>query len=196
MTSSSIEHGTESDTESDSGPGYLVALRINGEPYRIPIDVRSTLLDVLRERLHLTGTKKGCDHGLCGACTVALDGERVVSCLTLAASVDGSEVVTIEGLAAEATLHPVQQAFLDCDGFQCGYCTPGQVSSARAMLEEFQRGDLSTATFDGTRAEVIDGCTRLSRPEIRERMAGNICRCGAYANIVEAIESVAPERRR
>lgn len=199
MTSSSIESetesGTESGTESDSAPGYVVALRINGEPHRIPIDVRSTLLDVLRERLHLTGTKKGCDHGLCGACTVALDGERVVSCLTLAVSVDGSDVVTIEGLAAEATLHPVQQAFLDCDGFQCGYCTPGQVSSARAMLEEFQRGDLSTATFDGTRAEVIDGCARLSRSEIRERMAGNICRCGAYANIVEAIESVAVERR-
>jgi xanthine dehydrogenase YagT iron-sulfur-binding subunit len=184
MSSSSVEPA-----------GHAVELRINGQAHRVTVDVRSTLLDLLRERLHMTGTKKGCDHGLCGACTVTLDGERVVSCLTLAASIDGSDVLTIEGLAAEAALHPVQRAFLDCDGFQCGYCTPGQISSARAMLEEYQRGDLSLATFEGTRADVIGGCRRLSGPEIRERMAGNICRCGAYANIVEAIESVAEARR-
>ena len=174
--------------------GYAVQLRINGDVHDLTIDVRSTLLDVLRERLHLTGTKKGCDHGLCGACTVAVDGERVVSCLTLAASVDGSEVLTIEGIAEDGELHPVQRAFVDCDGFQCGYCTPGQISSAHAMLAEFQRGDLSTATFEGTRADVVGGCARLTEPEIRERMAGNICRCGAYANVVEAIASVAEER--
>ncbi|MDV3130149.1 2Fe-2S iron-sulfur cluster-binding protein [Mycobacterium sp. 21AC1] len=173
---------------------HPIELRINGEVRQITIDVRSTLLDVLREGLHLTGTKKGCDHGLCGACTVSLNGERVLSCLTLAASVDGSEVLTIEGVAGDADLHPVQQAFLDCDGFQCGYCTPGQISSAHAMLEEYRRGDLSTATFDGTRDDVITGCPRLTRAEIRERMAGNICRCGAYANIVEAIEAVVESR--
>lgn len=170
---------------------HTVQLRINGEAHVVTADIRSTLLDLLRERLHLTGTKKGCDHGLCGACTVAVDGERVVSCLTLAASVAGSEVLTIEGIAGESELHPVQQAFLDCDGFQCGYCTPGQISSAHAMLAEYERGDLSTATFDGTRKDVVRGCTRLTAPEIRERMAGNICRCGAYANIVEAIEKAA-----
>jgi len=173
--------------------GYTVGLRINGELHQITADIRSTLLDLLRERLHLTGTKKGCDHGLCGACTVAVDGERVVSCLTLAASVDGCEVLTIEGIAEGADLHPVQQAFLDCDAFQCGYCTPGQISSAHAMLAEYRRGDLSMATFEGTRDDVINGCSRLTVPEIRERMAGNICRCGAYANIVEAIEVAVAE---
>ncbi|WP_123023366.1 (2Fe-2S)-binding protein [Mycolicibacterium stellerae] len=191
MSTSSI---APSGAESGCAPDHVVQLRINGQRHTVTIDVRATLLDVLRERLRLTGTKKGCDHGLCGACTVSVDDERVVSCLTLAASIDGSDVLTIEGIAAGAELHPVQQAFLDCDGLQCGYCTPGQISSARAMLEEYQRGDLSTATFDGTRADVIGGCTRLSGPEIRERMAGNICRCGAYANIVEAIESVAEQR--
>jgi xanthine dehydrogenase YagT iron-sulfur-binding subunit len=174
--------------------GHTVRLRINGDVHQVLIDVRSTLLDLLRERLHLTGTKKGCDHGLCGACTVAVDGERVVSCLTLAASIDGSEVVTIEGIADGEDLHPLQQAFVDCDGFQCGYCTPGQISSAHAMLAEYERGDLSMATFGGSRNDVISGCPRLDVPEIRERMAGNICRCGAYANIVEAIESVAEDR--
>lgn len=173
---------------------HAIQLRINGDVRHITVDVRSTVLDVLRERLHLTGTKKGCDHGLCGACTVSVNGERVLSCLTLAASVDGGEVRTIEGIAGDADLHPVQQAFLDCDGFQCGYCTPGQISSAYAMLAEYQRGDLSTATFDGTRDDVITGCPRLTAPEIRERMAGNICRCGAYANIVEAIATVAENR--
>ncbi|MHA3020908.1 2Fe-2S iron-sulfur cluster-binding protein [Mycobacterium sp. BMJ-28] len=173
---------------------HTVQLCINGDVHQMKTDVRSTLLDLLRERLHLTGTKKGCDHGLCGACTVSVDGERVVSCLTLAVSVDGSDVLTIEGIADGDDLHPLQQAFLDCDGLQCGYCTPGQISSAHAMLAEHRRGDLSLATFDGTRSDVITGCPRLSGPEIRERMAGNICRCGAYANIVEAIETVAEDR--
>jgi xanthine dehydrogenase YagT iron-sulfur-binding subunit len=173
---------------------HAVALRINGVPQRISADVRTTLLDLLRERLNLTGTKKGCDHGLCGACTVSVDGERVVSCLTLAASIDGSDVLTIEGIADGDELHPLQRAFLDCDGFQCGYCTSGQISSAHAMLAEHARGDLSMASFDGPRDEVANGCARLSQKEIRERMAGNICRCGAYANIVAAIAAVAEER--
>lgn len=166
-------------------------LCINGEPRQVTTDVRSTLLDLLRERLHLTGTKKGCDHGLCGACTVSVDGERVVSCLTLAASIDGADVLTIEGIGSDDDLHPLQKAFIEFDGFQCGYCTPGQISSAHAMLAEHQRGDLSMVTFDGSRDDVITGCTRLTDSEIRERMAGNICRCGAYANIVEAIRASA-----
>ncbi|MBO0680373.1 2Fe-2S iron-sulfur cluster binding domain-containing protein [Mycolicibacterium sp. S2-37] len=179
----------------EPGGGPVVELRINGVSQRISTDVRTTLLDLLRERLHLTGTKKGCDHGLCGACTVSVDGERVVSCLTLAASIDGSDVLTIEGIEGEADLHPLQRAFVDCDGFQCGYCTSGQISSAHAMLTEHARGDLSTASFEGSREDVISGCARLSTAEIRERMAGNICRCGAYANIVAAIAAVAEEPR-
>lgn len=178
-------------TEVSMSNDYDLCLRVNGTIHSIAVDVRSSLLDLLRERLHLTGTKKGCDHGLCGACTVSVNGERVVSCLTLAASVDGSDVLTIEGIAGGDALHPLQRAFLECDGFQCGYCTPGQISSAHAMLAEHRRGDLSMATFDGTRDDVLTGCPRLTKVEIRERMAGNICRCGAYANIVEAIESAA-----
>lgn len=172
---------------------HTIELRINGQWRTATADVRTTLLDLLRERLRLTGTKKGCDHGLCGACTVAVDGERVVSCLTLAASVSGSEVLTIEGIAGEHGLHPLQQSFLACDGFQCGYCTSGQISSAHAMLAEHARGDLSLASFDGPRDQIVNGCGRLSDAEIRERMAGNICRCGAYANIVEAIRATAAE---
>jgi xanthine dehydrogenase YagT iron-sulfur-binding subunit len=170
---------------------HPIQLTVNGSRHTIGIDVRSTLLDLLRERLHLTGTKKGCDHGLCGACTVSVDGERVLSCLTLAASIDGADVRTIEGLADGDDLDPLQQAFLDHDGFQCGYCTPGQISSARAMLREHARGDLSAASFECRGAVASHGPVPLSRSEIRERMAGNICRCGAYANIVDAIVSVA-----
>ena len=172
-----------------------VTLTVNGQSRTVAADVRSTLLDLLRETLHLTGTKKGCDHGLCGACTVAVDGERVVSCLTLAASVDGADVLTVEGIADGDQLHPLQQAFVDCDGFQCGFCTSGQISSAHAMLHEHARGDLSTASFEAGRATVCHGPKTLSDGEIRERMAGNICRCGAYANIVEAIAGVAKEEK-
>jgi xanthine dehydrogenase YagT iron-sulfur-binding subunit len=170
---------------------HVITLNINGEPRTVAADVRSTLLDLLRERLHLTGTKKGCDHGLCGACTVTVDNERVVSCLTLAASIDGCEVLTIEGIGTASGLDPLQEAFVDHDGFQCGYCTSGQISSAHALLREHARGDLSTASFGCGRETVCQGPTALSDDEIRERMAGNICRCGAYANIVEAIASVA-----
>jgi xanthine dehydrogenase YagT iron-sulfur-binding subunit len=171
---------------------HVITLHVNGVARVVTTDVRSTLLDLLRERLHLTGTKKGCDHGLCGACTVSVDGERVVSCLTLAASIDGSEVRTIEGIGtASDDLHPLQEAFLRHDGFQCGYCTSGQISSAHALLREHARGDLSTVSFECGRETVCNGPATLSDDEIRERMAGNVCRCGAYANIVEAIASVA-----
>ena len=172
-------------------PERAITLRINDTPHELTIDVRTTLLDLLREQLGLTGTKKGCDHGLCGACTVAVDGERILSCLTLAVSIEGSAVTTVEGLATGDDLDPVQQAFLDHDGFQCGYCTSGQISSAHAMLREHARGDLSAASFDGDRRAALEGCAVLNDDEIRERMAGNICRCGAYANIVDAIAAAA-----
>ena len=173
---------------------YEVTLNINGTPQTVSTDVRSTLLDLLRERLHLTGTKKGCDHGLCGACTVTVDDERVVSCLTLAVSIDGCDVETIEGIGGgpgEYDLDPMQAAFVEHDGFQCGYCTSGQISSAHAMLREHARGDLSAASFEGGCRSTCAGRIALTDNEIRERMAGNICRCGAYANIVDAISSVA-----
>jgi xanthine dehydrogenase YagT iron-sulfur-binding subunit len=170
-----------------------VELTVNGTAHRIAIDVRSSLLDVLRERLRLTGTKKGCDHGLCGACTVHVDGERVLSCLTLAVSIDGRHVQTVEGFADGDELSPLQRAFVEHDGFQCGYCTSGQISSAHALLREYARGDLSTASFEQDRAAAMCGRICLTDNEIRERMAGNICRCGAYANIVAAIAEVARE---
>lgn len=166
-----------------------ITMRVNGVQHTMHVDVRTTLLDLLRETLHMTGTKKGCDHGLCGACTVTVNGERILSCLTLAALVDGAEVLTIEGLADGDDLHPLQQAFVDRDAFQCGYCTPGQIMSAHAMLTEHARGDLSAVSFD--RADC--GRIPLTDNEIRERMAGNICRCGAYSNIVDAITDVAKQ---
>lgn len=163
-------------------------LTINGTTRQLCVDVRTTLLDLLREQLGLTGTKKGCDHGLCGACTVTVEGERVLSCLTLAVSIDGSTVETIE---SGDELDGVQRAFIAHDGFQCGYCTPGQITSARALLREHARGDLSAASFTGARCTLTDGPKELSDDEIRERMAGNICRCGAYANILAAIKEAA-----
>ncbi|OBC11899.1 (2Fe-2S)-binding protein [Mycobacterium sp. 852013-50091_SCH5140682] len=171
---------------------HTVKLTINGTVFSIETDVRSTLLDLLRERIQLTGTKKGCDHGLCGACTVTVNGERVVSCLTLAVAIDGADVLTIEGIADGEHLHPLQGAFVEHDGFQCGYCTPGQISSAHALLREHGRGDLSAASFENPAADVKAGPKTLCSAEIRERMAGNICRCGAYPNIIDAIASCLP----
>lgn len=162
-----------------------VALKINGATKTLEIDSRVVLLDALRERLALTGSKKGCDQGQCGACTVIVDGRRVLSCLTLAASVEGREVTTIEGLAKGDELHPMQAAFIKYDGFQCGYCTSGQICSAVALLEEARRGDVSHVTED-----VAVTTTRLTDDEIRERMSGNICRCGAYPGIVAAVQEV------
>ncbi len=165
--------------------GIPVNFTINGAAKSLTLDPRVTLLDALRETLGLTGTKKGCDHGQCGACTVIVDGKRVLSCLTLAAQVDGSKVTSIEGLATDEGLHPMQEAFIEHDGFQCGYCTPGQICSAVALLEEAKRGELSFVTPD-----LNSPPTELSDDEIRERMSGNICRCAAYPQILAAIRDV------
>lgn len=162
-----------------------VTLRVNGAAREVALDMRTTLLDALREHLHLTGTKKGCDHGQCGACTVMLDGRRVNSCLTLAVMHDGAEITTIEGLGTPTALHPLQAAFVRHDGYQCGYCTPGQICSAAGMLEELSQGVPSHVSASLTERPL------LSADEIRERMSGNICRCGAYSNIIEAITEVA-----
>jgi xanthine dehydrogenase YagT iron-sulfur-binding subunit len=162
-----------------------VSLTVNGRLRELELDTRTTLLDTLREHLHLTGSKKGCDHGQCGACTVIVGGRRINSCLTLAVMHQGDEVTTIEGLGTPDNLHPMQAAFVKCDGYQCGYCTPGQICSAVAMLEEIKTGIPSHATADLTRPP------QLSAEELRERMSGNICRCGAYSNIAEAITGVA-----
>jgi xanthine dehydrogenase YagT iron-sulfur-binding subunit len=162
-----------------------VTLQVNGLPQTLELDSRVVLLDALREHLALTGTKKGCDQGQCGACTVLVDGQRVLSCLTLAATLQNREVTTIEGLANGDRLHPVQAAFIKHDGFQCGYCTSGQICSAVGMLGEAQRGQVSHVTEN-----VGKTTTRLTDDEIRERMSGNICRCGAYPGIVAAIQEV------
>ncbi|WP_228430452.1 2Fe-2S iron-sulfur cluster-binding protein [Baekduia soli] len=158
-----------------------VVLHVNGDERRLDLDTRTTLLDALREDLGLTGAKKGCDHGQCGACTVLVDGRRVNACLALAVAHDGAEVTTIEGLADGEDLHPMQEAFLEHDAYQCGYCTPGQICSAVGMLDELRRGWPSAATPDVAAAPALDG------DEVRERMSGNLCRCGAYMNIVPAI---------
>lgn len=165
-----------------------VSMVVNGNQQELQLDNRTTLLDALREHLQFTGTKKGCDHGQCGACTVTINGRRVNSCLSLAVMHSGDEVTTIEGIGGPDNLDPMQQAFLEHDGFQCGYCTPGQIASARAVLDEIRAGIPSHVTKDLTALiEVTDA-------EIRERMSGNICRCGAYANILAAITQVAEEQ--
>jgi xanthine dehydrogenase YagT iron-sulfur-binding subunit len=164
-----------------------VILKVNGTSKSLSLDTRTSLLDALREHLLLTGSKKGCDHGQCGACTVLVDGRRVNSCLTLAVTADGAEITTIEGLANGDTLHPVQAAFLEHDGFQCGYCTPGQICSAVALLKEHKHNTLSTVSFETGNTSNPE----LTDNEIRERMSGNICRCGAYPNIVAAVRAAA-----
>ena len=175
----------ERDARSADAPKTKLSLRVNGADWSGSIDNRVTLLDLLREEIGLNGTKKGCDHGQCGACTILLNGRRVNSCLTLAIMHEGDEITTIEGFGAPDALDPMQAAFVAHDGFQCGYCTPGQICSAKAVLAEITAGVPSHATGDLT-APIV-----LSAAEIRERMSGNICRCGAYANILAAIEEVA-----
>jgi xanthine dehydrogenase YagT iron-sulfur-binding subunit len=173
----------------DDGPlpaPVKVELQINGQPHSLALDPRTTLLDALREHLALTGSKKGCDHGQCGACTVLIDGRRINSCLTLAVMHDGQSVTTIEGLATGDNLHPMQAAFVEHDGFQCGYCTSGQICSAIGMLAESRQGMPSYVTGDLTQP-----AAELTDAEIRERMSGNICRCAAYPNIVAAIKQAA-----
>ena len=168
-----------------------VALTVNGQQRRLDLDLRTSLLDALREHLHLTGTKKGCDHGQCGACTVLINGRRINSCLTLAVMHQDDDIVTIEGLGSPGALHPMQVAFVECDGLQCGYCTPGQICSAIGMLAEVKAGWPSHATADVASRQIA-----LTDAEIRERMSGNICRCAAYPNIVAAIRDVAEGARR
>jgi len=157
-------------------------ITINGREVEIAADPRTSLLDLLRERLHLTGTKKGCNQGACGACTVLVGGQRILSCLALAVQYEGCSVTTVEGLAPDGELHPLQRAFIEHDGFQCGYCTPGQICSAIGMADEARRGVPSVVT-----ADLDAGTIALTRDEVRERMSGNLCRCGAHNGIVEAI---------
>jgi xanthine dehydrogenase YagT iron-sulfur-binding subunit len=164
-----------------------VSFEVNGGHHELELDTRTTLLDALREHLHLTGTKKGCDHGQCGACTVIVDGRRINSCLTLAVMHEGAKVTTIEGLGTPEHLHPMQAAFVKHDGYQCGYCTPGQICSAVAVLGEIRAGIPSHVTED------LNGPITTTNMEMRERMSGNICRCGAYSNIAEAMTEVAGE---
>jgi len=182
------------DKPTDAKPGATiqnhtkVRLTVNGTNHDLDLDNRTTLLDALREHLHLTGTKKGCDHGQCGACTVMVEGQRINACLTLAVMHDGDAVTTIEGLGQPGNLHPMQAAFVKHDGFQCGYCTPGQICSSLAVIEEIRANIPSHVTGNLT----VEAST--SPEEIRERMSGNICRCGAYSNIVDAILEVAETR--
>ncbi len=172
-----------------TGPGTLMkmSITVNGKPCDLEVDTRTTLLDALREHLHLTGSKKGCDQGQCGACTVLVGGRRIVSCLTLAVMQQGHDVTTIEGLGTPENLHPMQAAFVKHDGFQCGYCTPGQICSAVAVLREIKAGIPSHVTAD------LTALPQLTPAELRERMSGNLCRCGAYSNIADAITEVHQE---
>ncbi len=167
---------------------HSVSLTVNGKDLHLDLDPRTTLLDALREHLHLTGTKKGCDHGQCGACTVIVEGRRINSCLTLAVMHEGESVTTIEGLGTADKLHPMQKAFVVHDGYQCGYCTPGQICSAVAVLDEIEAGIPSHVTKDLDKVGYSDA-------EVRERMSGNICRCAAYPNIIAAIRDVAGEQQ-
>jgi xanthine dehydrogenase YagT iron-sulfur-binding subunit len=177
---------TPSPAVANTAPGMsVVSLRVNGDVRTLELDPRTTLLDALREHLHLTGTKKGCDHGQCGACTVLVGGQRINSCLTLAVMHEGESVTTIEGLGTPEHMHPLQAAFVEHDGYQCGYCTPGQICSAVAVLDEIKAGIPSHVTAD------LNANPELTNVELRERMSGNICRCGAYSNIAEAISEVA-----
>ena len=162
-----------------------VSFQVNGQARELALDTRTTLLDALREHLHLTGSKKGCDHGQCGACTVIVGGRRINSCLTLAVMHEGESITTIEGLGTPANMHPMQAAFVEHDGYQCGYCTPGQICSSVAMLDEIKAGIPSHVSAD------LNASPELTNAELRERMSGNICRCGAYSNIAEAITEVA-----
>ena len=164
---------------------------INGVPTPAPADPRVSLLDLLREELHLTGTKKGCNQGACGACTVLVDGERIVSCLALAVQYEGRAVTTIEGLCSDGTMHPLQKAFIEHDGFQCGYCTPGQICSAVAMAAEIARGAPSHVTGD-----LSGDAVSYSHEEMAERMSGNLCRCGAHNGILDAIAATYDEARK
>jgi xanthine dehydrogenase YagT iron-sulfur-binding subunit len=164
---------------------HKVSFVVNGKNHEFNLDTRTTLLDALREHLHLTGTKKGCDHGQCGACTVMVDGRRINSCLRLAVMHEGDDITTIEGLGTPEHLHPLQAAFVKHDGYQCGYCTPGQICSAVAVLDEIKAGIPSHVSAD------LTARPQLTVSELRERMSGNICRCGAYSNIVDAIVEVA-----
>ena len=177
------------DAQTGGPPRGAVACRltINGQPRDLLLDPRVTLLDLLREHLALTGTKKGCDHGQCGACTVLVNGRRVNSCLSLAVTHQGDSVTTIEGLSRGDDLHPMQAAFVDNDGFQCGFCTPGQICSAVALVDEVKRNAPSAVTADIRHVHPVD----LTDEEIRERMSGNLCRCGAYPGILSAVRSVA-----
>lgn len=169
-------------------PSSTFSLTVNGEHHALTLDNRTTLLDALREHLHLTGSKKGCDHGQCGACTVSVNGERINACLSLAVMHEGDDISTIEGMAEGDHLDPMQQAFVENDAFQCGYCTPGQLCSAKAVLDEIKAGLPSHVTHD------LTAPIEVSDAEIRERMSGNICRCGAYANILKAINQVSEAR--
>ncbi len=166
---------------------YPLTLTVNGTAHDVEVDPRRTLLDLVRETLNLKGPKKGCDHGQCGACTMIVNGRRINSCLSLALTHEGDSVTTIEGLADGDKLHPLQQAFIEKDAFQCGFCTSGQICSAAALIDEIKEDQPSTVTGDGP--------VRLTSEEVRERMSGNLCRCGAYNNVVEAIKSVAGELR-
>lgn len=189
MTTSKVKFSLSDGPQIEIFETVEITLKINGTQYNLEIEPRVTLLDFLRERVNLTGTKKGCNHGQCGACTVLVDGQRINSCLTLAVMYEETEITTIEGFAKEEELHPMQAAFLNHDGFQCGYCTSGQICSAIALLNEIATGQASAVTDVN---DILDPTASLdlSDTEIRERMSGNICRCGAYPNIVAAIREV------